>query len=92
MRTAGTFQEVYAAAKAYVNETAEDGCPMDAVVRREEDRWMLESGMEPTDGNFEVSLEAFDSWFWEGYKSDYVPPESDIEDFVKAHQEENEDE
>jgi len=86
MRTAGTFQEVYAAAKAYVNETAEDGCPMDAVVRREGERWMLESGLNSAeDADFEVSLEVFDSWFWEGYKSDYVPSDEDIADFVKQH-------
>lgn len=89
MRTSGTFQEVYAAAKSYSNgEEVYGGRPHDPVVRREGDKWMLESGLNSAeDADFEVTLEAFDSWFWEGYKSDYTPSDADVEDFVQAHQE-----
>lgn len=87
MRTSGTFQDVYEAARQY-EMAGRDDCPMDPVVRREEGKWMLESGLNSTEGDFEVTLEAFDSWFYESYKdADYTPSESDIEEFVGSHQE-----
>lgn len=106
MRTVGTFQDVYTAAKGYVRATTEElfvygrdllsanRRPMNAVVRREGDRWMLESGLNSGENaDFEVTLEAFDSWFFEGYMGDdsYAPSESDIDDFVKAHANSNDD-
>lgn len=86
MRTSGTFQRVYEAAKSYALGTAEDRCPINPVIRREEGKWMLESSLNPTDGDFEISLEAFDSWFWEGYKiPSYSPSDADITEFIEAH-------
>ena len=82
MRTTGTFQDVYAAAKAYYSDE-DGGCPHNPVVRCEDGKWMLESGLEPTDGEFEIGLETFDNWFCEEYKDGrYVPSAADIEDFV----------
>lgn len=87
MRTSGTFQAVYEAAKSYSNgEEVYGGCPHNPVVRREGDVWMLESGLNSAeDADFEVTLEAFDNWFYEGYKSDYTPSDEDIADFVKQN-------
>jgi hypothetical protein len=85
MRTTGTFQTVYTTARNYTENENGEGCPMDPVVRREGGKWMIESAMEPTDGDFEVTLEEFDSYFYESYKSDFVPSESDIDDFIAAH-------
>ena len=85
MRTQGTFQEVYDAAKAYYNETAEDGSPHSPVIRREGNEWMLESSLDPAneDCNVELTLEEFDSYFYETYKEkDYTPTTEDIEYFV----------
>jgi hypothetical protein len=84
MRTTGTFQDVYVAAREYAMENRSD-CPMNPVIRRENEKWMLESGLEPTDGDFEISLDVFDSYFYEGYKSDYMPSESDVDDFIITH-------
>lgn len=84
MRTAGTFQDIYKAAKNYATESGEHR-PMDPVVRREDGRWILESSLEPTDGDFEISLEEFDSYFWESYQcAGYAPTDDDVEEFVEA--------
>lgn len=92
MRTVGTFQDVYEAAKSYVNDEDEyRSRPLNPVVRREGDKWMLESDIfSAEDADFEVTLEYFDSWFWEDYKSDYTPTDEDMEDFVKTNQPEDE--
>ncbi len=88
MRTSGTFQAVYEAAKSYAQgNDMYGGCPINPVVRREGDKWMLESALEPTTGDFEISLEAFDSYFYESYKTDFVPTASDVADFVEIHHE-----
>ena len=88
MRTVGTFRDVYTAAKGYVKATTEEIRPMDAVVRREGARWMLESGLDSGENaDFEVTLVAFDNWFFDSYMDSddsYAPSESDIDDFVKA--------
>ena len=86
MRTHGTFGDVYDAAKSYYTGTAEDGCPMDAVVRREDGEWMLESGIEPArDADFECTLDAFDSYFFEAYPDHtFTPSEADATEFVEA--------
>ena len=90
MRTAGTFNDVYEAAKSYALNQADDGTPMNPVVRREQGRWMLESGLNSTDGDFETTLESFDLWFHESYLDEnYSPSEEDIADFVKANQNED---
>lgn len=86
MRTTGTFQKIYAAAKAYAIDPAETGCPLDPVVRCENGEWMLESGLEPQRGDFEVHLEDFDNWFFDVYENpEYTPSIADISDFVEAH-------
>lgn len=85
MRTSGTFQDVYTAAKSYANGT-EDDCPINPVIRRENGIWMLESNLEPaTDCDFECDLETFNGWFFDSYSFDeYLPSETDITDFVNA--------
>jgi hypothetical protein len=90
MRTTGTFQDVYKAAKHYYNGDKWGDCPSNPVVRRDNGRWMLESGLEPAqDADFEVTLEVFDSWHYEAYQgTDYMPSQFDIDDFVAAYTEE----
>ena len=93
MRTTGTFQDVYDSAKSYHLDTAGDGRPINPVVRREGEVWMLESGLHSSDCDVEASLEAFDLWFLESYGySDYSPSESDASDFADAHKIEVEEE
>ena len=91
MRTSGTFQDVYEAAKHYSIGDEWGGKPSNPVIRRDDGRWMLESGLVPAqDADFEVTLEAFDSWYYEAYRdADYIPSQSDIDDFVSAHTEED---
>jgi hypothetical protein len=87
MRTSGTFQDVYEAAKQYSNGIKTyGGCPMNPVIRRENGRWMLESDMNSgEDADFQVTLEIFNDWFYESYKNDdYIPSESDIQQFIEA--------
>ena len=88
MRTSGTFQEIYAAAKSHYEELT-DTRPIKPVVRREGEIWMIDSSLFDSndDINFEITLEAFDTYFYDGYKSDFVPTESDMNLFIK-HMEE----
>jgi hypothetical protein len=80
MRTAGTFQDVFEAVR-----DESDGLPHNPVIRREGDRWMLESALIPTDGDFEQPLDDFLSWWHEGLTDpDYIPAESDIAAYVAA--------
>ncbi len=92
MRTVGTFSDVYEAAKSYALNHADDGAPMNPVVRREQGRWMLESGLNSTDGDFETTLESFDLWFHESYADDdYSPSEEDVAEFVAANRSEDDE-
>jgi len=85
MRTSGNFQKIYEAAKEYANSGDIEDRPMDPVVRHEDGVWMLESRMESFNGDIEVSLETFDSWFWETYKdATYTPDQTDIDEFVRT--------
>ncbi len=77
MRTSGTFQDVYNAAKNYALGI-EDDWPINPVIRCEDGTWMLESDLEPTYSAIQITLEAFNIYFWESYKMDYVPSEEDI--------------
>jgi hypothetical protein len=81
MRTSGKFQDVFNAAKNYMNNS-DDDCPINPVVRREGDVWMLESSLEPTDGDIEVTLDDFQSYWYESMQDDYTPTDDDIEDYV----------
>jgi len=82
MRTTGNFTDIYLAARDYSMITENDK-PLNAVIRKEGDLWMLESGLEPTDGDFEISLDHFDTYFWESYRDpEYTPSETDINDFM----------
>lgn len=85
MRITGTFSDIYAGAKSMA--TGGDiygGCPIDPVVRREGGKWMIESALEPRgeDNDFECSLEEFDSYFYEAYKSDFIPDDGCVNEFV----------
>ena len=84
MRTHGTFAQVYEAARAYYNGTAEDRPPLDAAVRRENGEWMLESGLDPApDADFELSFDQFARYFAESYDDDgYKPTETDVREFL----------
>lgn len=86
MRTHGTFSQVYEAARAYyrgTDGTAEDQ-PLDAVVRRENGEWVLESGLDSApDAAFELSLDEFDTFFAESYDDDgHKPTETDVREFL----------
>lgn len=88
MRTVGTFQDVYTAAQShYINEDdVYGGRPMDAVIRKEGEKWMLESAIEKEneDCSFSCSLEDFDNYWYELYKDIfYLPSDSEVADFVE---------
>jgi hypothetical protein len=78
MRTLGTFQDIYQAAKNMKSENK----PINPVIRRESELWMIESALEPTNGDFEVELEDFNAWFYETYKTNYIPNDADMNDFL----------
>jgi len=83
MRTSGTFQDVYAAARDYYHGTV-DGQPHDPVVRREGGDWMLESALETADADFECELDAFDSYFRDDYSDPgYSPSDADVDEFCE---------
>jgi len=88
MRTQGTFQRVYEAARSYYNgEDVYGGRPIDPVVRREGKTWMLESALSPEgeDCNFSCSLEDFDNYWYEMYKTDNPTiTTAEIDDFVQC--------
>lgn len=85
MRTSGTFQDVYKAARDHYFEGA-DTRPLNPVIRRENGRWMLESGINSKpDADLEVALESFDSFWYEGYQDEqFEPDENDVAEFVKT--------
>jgi len=85
MRTSGTFNDVYQAARDHHAEV-EDTRPMDPVVRHRDGKWHLESGLGSAEGcDFQCDLEAWDNYFYESYKDvDFDPSESDEADFVEA--------
>jgi len=69
MRTTGTFSDVHTQAGEY--HAGETCYVIDPVVRREGNNWMIESRLEPTDSDVEVSLDDFcEYWFPEGYPAD----------------------
>lgn len=86
MRTHGTFASVYEAARDYYLGAAEDAQPSDAVVRRENGEWMLESRLEPApDADIECDLEVFHDYFFEAYRdATYTPADGDVSEFVTA--------
>ena len=80
MRTTGTFQDVFMAARDIFADPTD--CPMSPVIRRSGDEWMLESGLEPEPvAHFECDLDTFDSYFSEDYESGYVPTDADADEF-----------
>jgi hypothetical protein len=86
MRTSGTFAEVYEAAVKYYDGDDSD-CPLNPVIRKEGDTWMLESGMNPSDCDIEVSLPDFE-WWWFERNIDWMevtPIDSEIDLFVAEH-------
>jgi len=82
MRTTGTFTDVYNAVRELQQDNTHS--PSDPVIRREGNRWMLESRLEPTTADIEVSLDAFESWFYKMLKTDAQPSAEDIIEFVIA--------
>lgn len=85
MRTTGSFAKIYKQAREYyTNAEKQKTSPMDAVVRRENGKWMIESGLEPSqNADVECTLESFDSYFYETYSdAEYEPSESDEKEFA----------
>jgi hypothetical protein len=81
MRTVGTFLDVYHQAKAYLNDVS--GLPTDPVVRLENEKWIIESRLEPPqDTILETSLEDFQRYWYESFEENYIPTDRDVEDFV----------
>jgi len=80
MRTTGTFSDVHAqAGKYHAGETCD---VMDPVVRREGDEWMIESQLEPSDGDVEVALDEFcEYWFPTSCPAD-TPTDSEITNWL----------
>lgn len=84
-RTQGTFHNVYEAARKFMIDGY--GKPHDPVVRLNGITWMLESGMNSADWcTFEVGLDDFTSYWWEGLNDiEFIPSQSDIDNFVNGH-------
>lgn len=83
MRTSGTFLDVYRAAAS----DSDSDLPINPVIRREGDTWMLESALNPTDGDIEVTLEEFCSYWYEGMMdSYYLPSDQDVAEWVSLIQ------
>jgi hypothetical protein len=82
MRTVGTFLEVYHQAKAYLNDVS--GLPTDPVVRLENEKWIIESRLEPQqDTILETSLDDFQRYWYESFDDpNYIPSDTDVADFV----------
>ncbi len=85
MRTTGTLQDVYEAAKHYCITNDIDDRPMNPVVRKENGRWELSSGLIPMDEKgLEIKLEDFDYYFYETYSEDSFEVTVEIEnDFIE---------
>lgn len=70
MRTHGTINEIFEAARDYYNGTADDGKPANPEVRWDGDEWSLESGLNSAeDVQASCSLDTFDDYFYEGYRA-----------------------
>lgn len=81
MRTVGRFIDVYNA----VRELMEDNthAQHDPVIRREGDRWMLESRLTPSsDADIEIPIESFVSWWYESLKRSEQPTEQEISEYI----------
>lgn len=77
MRVSGDFLAVYETAKTYLKD--QSSCPIDTVVRHENGVWMIESCLEPSDADFEVRLDDFIAYWYNGMISDgYTPSINDI--------------
>jgi hypothetical protein len=89
MRTTGTLQNVYNAAKDYYNGgDMYGGRPMNPVIRFENGKWMLESGINPPDNStVECRLDDFDSYWYQTYDDeDYEISPEDEAAFSEAFQ------
>uniref|UniRef100_A0A6M3XMV6 Uncharacterized protein n=1 Tax=viral metagenome TaxID=1070528 RepID=A0A6M3XMV6_9ZZZZ len=86
MRTEGTFQQIYNAARKIATDTEiYGGCPVDPVIRHTPNGiWMLESGLNDAKGtDAECRLDDFDFWFFECCEeADYQPSEDDEAGFL----------
>uniref|UniRef100_A0A6M3LV45 Uncharacterized protein n=1 Tax=viral metagenome TaxID=1070528 RepID=A0A6M3LV45_9ZZZZ len=79
-----SFQNVYEKIKNYSLELT-DSFPVDPVIRRIDNKWILESGLYDNNGDIEITFEQFDNWFFESYgDNNYMPTSQDIEDFLRA--------
>ena len=92
MRTEGTFKQIYRAATGYM-QNGKDDAPSDPVVRKEGNTWMIESRLEPSICDVEVSLDDFiDFWYSQmTYGDDYTPSiddEWEFTDIYSTHEEE----
>ena len=83
MRTVGTFADVYKQAREYLNDVS--GLPTDPVVRLENEKWIIESRLEPPqDTILETSLDDFQRYWYESFEDEsFKPTDSDVADYVK---------
>lgn len=72
MRTTGTLNEVFNAARDHYNGgDTYGGLPLDAVMRYDGTKWMLESSLESAEDSIaECSLDDFDAYFFAAYAGD----------------------
>ena len=85
MRTSGTLQNVYDAAKTYYNGgNTYGGRTIDPVIRFEDGKWMLESDLEPApNSTVECRLDDFNCYFCETYADDNFEITEDVEEQVR---------
>ena len=85
MRTSGTFIDVFTAAREHEAENNEH-LPHNAVVRKQGDVWLLESGINSCEEcDIEIQYEAFLGFWYEGLKDpSYAPSEIDIHDYLSS--------
>ena len=82
MKTTGSFGEVYLAARDIWQ--CDENSPHDPVIRREGDKWMLDSGIDPApDADLEIDLDSFYTFFDSYYHTEHIPSESCIRFFVE---------
>lgn len=83
MRTTGTFLDIFNAAREHESENQEH-LPYNAVVRRSGSKWMLDSGLDSSEGcDLEISYEAFLGYWYDGLNDlAYTPGEADIENYI----------
>lgn len=82
MRTSGNFESVYGAAWDLCNGIG--NTPISPVIRLEENEWMLESDLNPSENRLECTLSDFQEYWLEYMRIGETPTELEIEDFISG--------